>query len=113
MTKTAPAAETLTTLPSGQANDPAIVYRERAIGYADLESKIARTAAGLARLGLARGDRLAVWLPNVPAWLVLFLSLLGARRRTFLVAHSIPLVFTSSARAVPDGSSTLSGSRAT
>src|SRR5271169_5706923 len=84
MTKTAPVAETLTTLPSGQANDPAIVYRERAIGYADLESKIARTAAGLARLGLARGDRLAVWLPNVPAWLVLFLA--AARLGLLVVA---------------------------
>jgi fatty-acyl-CoA synthase len=84
MTKTTPTTETLATLPSGRPGDPAIVYRERAIGYAELEAKVVRVAAGLARLGLGRGDRLAVWLPNVPVWLVLYLA--AARLGVLVVA---------------------------
>jgi len=84
MTMIAPAADILTALPSGRANDPAIFYRGSAIGYAELEAKIVRAAAGLARLGLVRGDRLAVWLPNVPAWLVLFFA--AARLGVLVVA---------------------------
>jgi len=53
---------------------PALLYRDRTLTYAALEDQSRRAAAGLARLGVAPGDRVALWLPNTPAWLVLFLA---------------------------------------
>ncbi|MGE0485473.1 MAG: AMP-binding protein [Gammaproteobacteria bacterium] len=34
----------------------------------------ARVASGLAALGVGAGDRVALWLPNIPAWLECFLA---------------------------------------
>ncbi len=50
------------TLPSGPS---------RSLTYGDLQEQSRRAASGLRRLGLTRGDRLGVWLPTVPEWLVL------------------------------------------
>ena len=43
---------------------------ERGMSYRQLAAGTARLAAGLARLGLRRGDRIVVWLPNLPEWFV-------------------------------------------
>lgn len=51
-----------------------LVDRERSIAYVDLERESARLARALHELGLRWGDRLGVWLPNVPAWLVVFFA---------------------------------------
>jgi fatty-acyl-CoA synthase len=47
---------------------------------AQLDERARRVAAGLAARGVGRGDRVALWLPNVPAWLELEFALarLGA-----------------------------------
>jgi fatty-acyl-CoA synthase len=50
---------------------PALIYEDRALCFAELAAESRRVAGGLAALGVAPGDRVAVWLPNVPAWLVL------------------------------------------
>ncbi|MGF7172986.1 AMP-binding protein [Azospirillum doebereinerae] len=42
---------------------------DRAVTYGRMRRDSACLAARLKRLGLARGDRLAVWLPNIPEWL--------------------------------------------
>ena len=47
-------------------------YGGRTGSYADLAAESRRVAGGLARLGIARGDRLLLWLPNGPAWLSFF-----------------------------------------
>lgn len=55
------------------AADPAataIVHEERRIAYGTLADESRRLAAGLKGLGIGRGDRVAVWLPNTPEWLV-------------------------------------------
>ena len=52
-------------------DSPAIHYRGRTIGYQTLDERARRVARGLAELGIGPGDRVAVWLPNVPAWLEL------------------------------------------
>lgn len=52
----------------GQA--PALVYRGRQLAYADLAAASRRVAGGLARLGVGPGDRVALWLPNVPAYMM-------------------------------------------
>ena len=59
---------------------PALIYGEETWSYADLLDRSRRAAAALAELGIGRGDKVALWLPNVPAWLTLYFALgrLGA-----------------------------------
>ncbi|MDP6353133.1 MAG: AMP-binding protein [Alphaproteobacteria bacterium] len=79
MTDRAPGGgETLAQMLGGQCrrapSAPAVIHGGATISYADLEAMSRRVAAGLGRLGIGAGDRVAIWLPNVPAWLVLFLA---------------------------------------
>ena len=53
---------------------PALIERDRPISYAQLLDESRRVAAGLSGLGVAAGDRVALWLPNVPAWLTAFFA---------------------------------------
>ncbi len=48
--------------------------RGRELSFAELDGLGQRVATGLKDLGLKPDDRLALWLPNVPAWLALFLG---------------------------------------
>jgi fatty-acyl-CoA synthase len=59
---------------------PAVVAGARTITYGMLAEKSRRVAGALASLGIGPGDRVALWLPNVPEWLVLCFALarLGA-----------------------------------
>jgi fatty-acyl-CoA synthase len=53
---------------------PAVIYQERVIGFAELDDMGRRAATGLAELGVGAGDRVALWLPNAPAYLALWLG---------------------------------------
>lgn len=53
---------------------PALIERGRPVAFGALLRESQRVARGLAQLGLQRGDRVAVWLPNVPAWLACFFA---------------------------------------
>jgi acetoacetyl-CoA synthetase len=69
------AAHALRSEPDG----PAIVARSQSRGRAevsivDLRDQVARCRAGLARLGVGRGDRVAAYLPNIPETVVAFLA---------------------------------------
>lgn len=44
------------------------------VSYGDLLGRSARVAGGLAALGVARGDVVALWLPNVAEYIVLLLA---------------------------------------
>jgi fatty-acyl-CoA synthase len=57
-----------------RASAVALVDRDRPITYAELDDEARRLAAGLAALGVSRGDRVALWLPNLPAWLACFFA---------------------------------------
>ncbi len=48
----------------------AIVFGDERLSFADLRARARAFAAGLGALGLARGDALAIWLPNRPLWFV-------------------------------------------
>ncbi|MEJ2024493.1 MAG: AMP-binding protein, partial [Deltaproteobacteria bacterium] len=48
----------------------AVLYRERAINYRELKTQADKLAAGLARLGARKGDRICVFLPNCPEFIV-------------------------------------------
>lgn len=72
------------TLPGllGEQDDSsrALVFGGDTITYGELAGRSARVAGGLAQRGIGAGDRVALWLPNCPEWLVLHLALarLGA-----------------------------------
>jgi acetoacetyl-CoA synthetase len=58
---------------------PALLFANEAgelgtVGYAELAGRVAATAAGLRRLGVAKGDRVAAYLPNVPETVVAMLA---------------------------------------
>jgi len=53
---------------------PALIDRDRPISATQLADEAARLAAGLKSLGVRRGDRVALWMPDVPAWLATFFA---------------------------------------
>ena len=61
----------------GAAPVSAIAIREgaKSITYGALADRAARVATGLTALGITAGDRMSIWLPNVPAWLELLIAL--------------------------------------
>ena len=52
----------------------AVAYRGRRITFAGLDGAARRAARGLSELGVGHGDRVALWLANCPAYLVLWLA---------------------------------------
>jgi len=53
---------------------PALLHGERTISFAELHEQSLRVAQGLADLGVGPADRVALWLPNVPAYLFLYFA---------------------------------------
>src|SRR5215470_17587523 len=53
---------------------PALLHGERTISFADLYEQSLRAAQGLADLGVGPGDRVALWLPNIPAYPILYFA---------------------------------------
>jgi fatty-acyl-CoA synthase len=53
---------------------PAFIHGERRLTFAELLDCAARAAQGLADLGVGPGDRVALWLPNVPAYPILYFA---------------------------------------
>lgn len=69
-------AETLPALLARRAASgaPALIDRGRPLSFAGLADESRRAARGLRSLGVGAGDRVAIWLPNVPAWLATFFA---------------------------------------
>ncbi|WP_127115805.1 class I adenylate-forming enzyme family protein [Shimia sediminis] len=65
---------------------PALIDTEGTLTYRDLQHAVALLASGLARLGLAKGDVLAVQLPNTRSYLIAFLAA-AARGLVFQTLH--------------------------
>jgi long-chain acyl-CoA synthetase len=59
---------------------PAILFEGRRVGYGELDRDASRTAHALAGRGVGPGDRVALFLPNIPAFAVAYLAVqkLGA-----------------------------------
>jgi fatty-acyl-CoA synthase len=53
---------------------PAFVHGDRMISFAELHEQALRAAQGLADLGVGPGDRVALWLPNMPAYPILYFA---------------------------------------
>ena len=56
----------------------AVAYAEREITYAELNSLSDRFAAALAGLGVEKGDSVAVFLPNIPQFIIAYYGILKA-----------------------------------
>ena len=66
----ATAYEMLATVADRHGARVALVFGDERITFAELRARVDAFAAGLAALGLGRGDALAIWLPNRPLWFV-------------------------------------------
>src|SRR3981189_3918614 len=64
----------LADIPTETPAAPAFIDGERTLTFAELLDCSARTAQGLADLGVGPGDRVALWLPNVPAYPILYFA---------------------------------------
>src|SRR3972149_971515 len=56
----------------------AIAYFEGEITYEELNSLSDRFAAALASLGVSKGDRAAIFLPNIPQFIIAYYGILKA-----------------------------------
>ncbi len=56
------------------ADAPALRFEGRAYTYAALEAETGRAARALLGLGVERGDRVALFLPNVPEFAIVYLA---------------------------------------
>lgn len=76
--------QTITHLIEEQAqrrgSEIALIYGAQRFTFAELDDMGRRAARGLRELGVGPGDRVAMWLPNTPAYLALYLGIcrLGA-----------------------------------
>lgn len=53
---------------------PAIIAGETTIGFAELEDRARRVAAGLSGLGIGKGDTVSIQLPNLPEFIISLLA---------------------------------------
>ena len=53
---------------------PALFADDAAVSYRELALRGRRLATGLSKIGVRKGDRVAVWLPNVSAWVEMLLA---------------------------------------
>lgn len=57
---------------------PALRFHQAVLTYAELWQRVLRCAAALAELGVRKGDRVALMLPNCPQYVVAFFGVLRA-----------------------------------
>jgi len=69
-------AEIVATVARVAPDRPALVLGDATVTYGALDRDIARAACGLAALGVGQGDRVALLLPNGPAFVVAFCALM-------------------------------------
>jgi long-chain acyl-CoA synthetase len=60
------------------AERPALLFEGEEWSYGALDAQASRMAAVLARLGIGRGERVAIWLPNQPEWVFAYLGIVKA-----------------------------------
>ena len=58
--------------------EEALVDGDLRLSFLDLESEARRVTAAALASGIARGDRVAIWAPNIAEWVLAALGLLGA-----------------------------------
>lgn len=59
-------------------NNPALIFKGNVINYRELDEMTDRLAAGLASMGVKKGDRVCIMMPNSPQFVISFYSILKA-----------------------------------
>ncbi|MBA2124846.1 dicarboxylate--CoA ligase PimA [Hyphomicrobium methylovorum] len=59
-------------------NNPAISFLGRTTSYVDLAAEVARVTAGLQKIGVGRGMKVGLFLPNTPTFIVYYFAILKA-----------------------------------
>jgi long-chain acyl-CoA synthetase len=57
-------------------NKAALVFEDRIITYQELDCLASRLASGLSKLNVKKGDRVALFLPNIPEFVISYLGIL-------------------------------------
>jgi fatty-acyl-CoA synthase len=77
MTLAQPAADVwmlMANIAAATPEAPAFIHDQRTLTFGELLDRSARAAQGLADLGVGPGDRVALWLPNLPAYPILYFA---------------------------------------
>lgn len=61
-------SDVLDGMAASQGERPAVLCQDQGLSYGELRRDADRLAGGLAALGLAKGERIAVWLPSCLDW---------------------------------------------
>jgi len=61
---------------------PAVIYYGRRISYSELRSSVEKLAAFLAAQGIKKGDRVAIYAPNTPHFIISFYGIMRANAVT-------------------------------
>lgn len=51
-------------------NRLAIIFKNQRLTYGDFVKRVDRLATGLLKLGAKKGDKVSIWCPNCPEWLI-------------------------------------------
>lgn len=57
---------------------PAVFYEGKTIPYRDLAAEVDRLAAGLVKLGIEPGDKVGIWMSNIPEWIAAYFAIAKA-----------------------------------
>jgi len=68
----------------------AIIFEDLSITYSQLELKVNQLAAGIQRLGIEKGDRLALFMPNIPEFIMIYFA--AQKLGAIVVALNVLLV---------------------
>jgi len=60
-----------------KAAKPAFIFKEEVITFAQALEKVNQIGHALERLGLKQGEKLAIWLPNCPEYIMAYLAAFG------------------------------------
>ncbi len=62
------------------SENPAVITDDYTMSYRELYDKVMKVAYGLYRLGIRRGDKVSLWMQNLPEWVVCWwaIPMLGA-----------------------------------
>lgn len=57
---------------------PAVTIGQTTLSYAELDAAVSRLATALVKEGVSPGDRVALWMPNVPQFVISYFAILRA-----------------------------------
>ncbi|MFH1609231.1 MAG: AMP-binding protein [Candidatus Bipolaricaulota bacterium] len=60
------------------ADRPAVFYEGKTITYRQFAADVDRLVAGLVKLGIEPGDKVAIWMSNIPEWIVAYFAIARA-----------------------------------